>query len=308
MGSFIAILNTALPVLVALCLGMLCRKTGFLDRHGVDSLKKVVIQIALPAVLFDAFATAEYSLATVAISVLIFALCSGGLVLGKMVAKLFRMNSRLAPFLATGFEAGMLGYAMFLLLFPEKSLSEFAVLDIGHTLFVFTLYKMLLSGKTDWRAMGKDMVTTPVLWAVVLGVLTGATGLYGFLEKAGVSAVVDSITSFVGAPTAMIILLTVGYDLVLGEIPWKKTIGLIVMRLVIMALLFAVAVLLNRTLLNNAMFEGAILLMCILPPPYVVPVFADEPAERVQVSASLSALTLISLILFTACSVLLRFI
>lgn len=38
--------------------------------------------------------------------------------------------------------------------------------------------------------------------------------------------------------------------------------------------------------------------MFTLPPPYVLPVFADVEEERTDVSSALSALTLISLILF----------
>jgi len=48
-------------------------------------------------------------------------------------------------------------------------------------------------------------------------------------------------------------------------------------------------------------------LMVILPPPYVIPVFADEPAERVQISSALSALTLLTMILFAVLSVLTGF-
>jgi hypothetical protein len=43
--------------------------------------------------------------------------------------------------------------------------------------------------------------------------------------------------------------------------------------------------------------------MLILPPPYVIPVFADEPEERVQISSALSALTMVTMILFAVCSV-----
>ena len=34
-----------------------------------------------------------------------------------------------------------------------------------------------------------------------------------------------------------------------------------------------------------------------------IPVFADEPAERVQISSALSALTLVTIVLFAVCSV-----
>jgi len=90
---------------------------------------------------------------------------------------------------------------------------------------------------------------------------------------------------------------------VLGEIPWKKTVGFIGMRLGIMAVIAAIMIVLNRTVLNGMIFEGAALVMVILPPPYVIPVFADEPAERVSISSALSALTVVSLLLFAVLSV-----
>ena len=306
MDRFVSILETVLPVFLALGIGMLCRSKKLLTREGIDALKKVVLNFTLPFVLLGAFATAEYTSAALILPALTFFLCCLCLGLGFLVIKLFRSKSKLAPFLAAGFEAGMLGYALFALLFPQESVSKFALPDIGQTLFVFTLYKILLSGKTDLKAIGKDMATTPILWAVAAGVLIGATGLYGKMGQWGVSGVLDSVTSFLSAPTAMVILLTVGYDLVPKEIPWKKTIGFVGMRLVIMGICYAVALVLNRTLLNNVLFEGAMLLMVILPPPYVIPVFADEPEERVMISSSLSALTLLTMILFAVLSVFFR--
>ncbi len=299
----VTVIETALPVFLALFLGSWCRSSGFLSRDGIDTLKKVVINITLPAVLVNAFATAEYRPTTIAIPVAVFLLCCLALALGYGLVKLFKIKSRLAPFVATGFEAGMLGYALFTLLFPQESSAQFAILDLGQTLFVFTLFKILLSGKTDVKAIARDMATTPILWAVLAGVILGATGLYDAMGGWGVQGILDSVTGFVSAPTGMVILLTVGYDLVLKEIPWKKTAGLIAIRFGVMAVVLGLMILINRTLLGGVMFEGAAVLMCILPPPYVIPVFADEPAERVQISSALSALTLLTMVLFAVLSV-----
>ena len=301
-----SVIRTALPVFLALALGMLCRGKKFLSREQVDGLKKVVINLTLPFVLLNAFASAEYSPAALILPSVVFGVCILALVLGFLLIRLFRVKSRLAPFLASGFEAGMLGYALFALLFPNVSISKFALLDLGQTLFVFTLFKILLSGKKDLKAIGKDMVTSPILWAVAAGVLIGATGLYGQLHSWGVGGILDDVTGFLSAPTGMIILLTVGYDLVIRQIPWKKTGGFIAMRLAVMTVCLGVVVLLNRTVLDGMIFEWAMVLMCILPPPYVIPVFADEPAERVQISSALSALTLVTMVLFAICSVVLN--
>lgn len=79
--------------------------------------------------------------------------------------------------------------------------------------------------------------------------------------------------------------------------------GLIAMRLCIMAVCLGVMVLVNRTVLNGMLFEGAAVLMMILPPPYVIPVFADEPAQRVQIASALSAMTVVTVLLFAVLSV-----
>ncbi|MBQ7521150.1 MAG: hypothetical protein IJU12_12595 [Clostridia bacterium] len=64
-----------LPVALTLGLGALCGKKRILDRRGIDALKTVAVQIGLPAVLLHTFATAEYSLATLAVPPLMFAVC-----------------------------------------------------------------------------------------------------------------------------------------------------------------------------------------------------------------------------------------
>lgn len=303
MENLFRILQTALPVLAALALGVLCRKLNFLTRDGVDTLKKVVVNLTLPAVVFAAFATAEYSLQTIAIPVLVFLLCCAGLGLGKVLARLLRLPGRVTPYLAAGFEAGMLGYALFALLFPQASSARFAILDLGQTLFVFTLYKALLSGGKETKSLWKDIVNTPILWGTFAGLLVGATGLFAWMTRNGSAAVVTSLTDFLSAPTGMMILLAVGYDLDFAQIRWRETARFVVLRLAAMAILFAVLLLVNRTLLHGIIFEGAALLLFILPPPYVLPIFADEPSQRAQISSALSALTVVTLLFFAVMTV-----
>ena len=304
MDKVISVLETALPVFLALAMGMLCRKKNFISRDGVDTLKKVIINLTLPFALFASFATAEYTLNSLIVPVIIFVTCTIMLGLGFLVIRITRTKSKLSPFLASGFEAGMLGIPLFGLLFPGQA-SQFAILILGQEIFVFTLYKMLLTGKTSPKAIIKDFLTSPTLIAVILGLIVGATGLFNKLGDWGVAGIITSVTDFLSAPTAMIILLTVGYDLVLKEIPWKKTIGMLGMRIGIAGSMLALLILLNRTLLNGMIFEGAAVLLFMLPPPYVIPVFADEPSERVQISSALSALTLVTMVLFAVFSVVL---
>lgn len=302
MTTVISVLETALPVLAALSLGILCRRRVFLSRADIEALKKVVLNLCLPLVLVNAFATMEYTVRTLVLPLVMFLLCLVGLGMGALLSRLLKVD-RLCGYLSTGFEAGMLGYALFALLYPQEPTSTFAILDPGHTLFVFTVYKACLSGKRDFRAIGRDIATSPVIWGLVAGVLLGATGLYGLLADHGLSGTVDAVTSFLSAPTGMIILLCIGYDLELRSLQWGKLSKLIALRLISAAVMLALLLLANRFVLGGMIHTGAAVLFLLLPPPYVLPVFSDDETQRTTLSSAISALTLLTIIFFAIMSV-----
>ena len=299
MDRIIGVLQTVLPVLVMLGIGMLCRKKALISREGVNALKNVVVNITLPAVLLNAFATTQYTFMDIVIPLLMFLICLAGWALGKAAMKVFRMPSRFVPFLTTGFEAGMLGYALFGMLYGSAKTADFARIDLGQVLFVFTLYKILLglesSKKADPKELIREMVFSPIIIAIAAGVLLGATGLYRALAPSGISGLFDACTDFVSAPTGAIILLTIGYDLVLTDVPWASTGKVVAVRFGIMMILRLVLLLVLRLILPSANLTGAINVMFILPPPFVLPVFADDADQRVYVSSALSVSTLVAI-------------
>lgn len=302
MSQWIEALRTVLPVLLTLGIGMLCRRRALLTRQGVDALKRVAVDIALPAVLLNAFATTRYTPMDVFVPLLMFIVCVAAWALGRAGARLFGLSSRFVPFLTTGFEAGMLGYALFGMLYGAGRTAEFARIDLGQVLFVFTLYKAMLSvgegHKADAGALIKQMALSPIIIAIVAGVLLGATGLYRALAPSGVSGVLTACTDFIAAPTGALILLCIGYDLVLRDIPWAATLKVVGLRLAIMLALRLAFGALVGALWPQANLSGAMNMMFILPPPFVLPVFADDADQRVYVSSALSVSTLAAIALF----------
>jgi len=303
MQTLTTILQKALPVFVMLLLGMLCRKKNIISREGIGAMKTFAVNITLPAVMLSAFATAQYSRESMIVPLMIFAVCVLMLVLGRIGCRLLAVPGRLSPFLATGFEAGMLGYALFALLFADEPTSSFAIVDLGQVLFVFTLYKALLAGQGGLRGVIREAIHAPTVWAIAAGIAIGASGLYSALIPSGLAGVLDAVTDFVSAPTSAVILLTIGFDLVPGEIRWRKTAKLAALRLGVSLIAFLAVVAVDRLLLGGLMHIGALALMFTLPPPYVLPVFADVEEERTDISSALSTLTLISLLLFVALTV-----
>ena len=298
MTRTIEVLQTVLPVLIMLCVGILCRSRSLLSREGILGLKSVVVNICLPAVLINAFATTTYGMADVLIPVGMFLVCVVAWLLGKLLGRLLALSSGLVPFLTTGFEAGMLGYALFEMLYGSARTAEFARIDLGQVLFVFTLYKVLLGmegrEKTDLGALVREMAFSPIILAIVAGVLLGATGLYASLPAGG-QGLIDACTGFVSAPTAAIILLTIGYDLRLGDVPWLPVIKVVALRLAIMMGLRALLLAALGVLWPQLDLRAAVNVMFILPPPFVLPVFADAEDERVFVSGALSCSTIVAI-------------
>lgn len=299
MGHIIDVLQTVLPVLLMLAIGILARSRGLISREGINALKNVVVNITLPAVLLSAFATTRYTLMDVFIPLMMFLACFLAWWLGKAGARIFRLDSRFVPFLTTGFEAGMLGYALFNMLYGSSRTAEFARIDLGQVLFVFTVYKMLLGieGKehTSLRSLMKEMLLSPIILSIAAGVLIGASDLYQALVPSGISAIFDACTDFISAPTSAIILLTIGYDLVLRDIPVIPTCKVVALRFGIMMLLRFAFIALLGLLWPSADLSAAITVMFILPPPFVLPVFADDASQRVYVSSALSVSTLVAI-------------
>ena len=295
-------LKTILPVMLMLGIGILCRRRQIISREGVNALKSVVVTIALPAVLLNAFATTRYTLMDVVIPLIMFLVCLAAWGLGRLGGSLLKMPSRFVPFLTTGFEAGMLGYALFNMLYGAGRTAEFARIDLGQVLFVFTLYKILLgldgSRKAEPRQLLREMALSPIILAIAAGVLLGATGLYEALKPTGVSDIFDACVSFISAPTSAIILLTIGYDLVLTDIPWRETGKVVLLRLVIMLALRTALLWLMGLLWPDASLTAAVNVMFILPPPFVLPVFADDADQRTYISSALSVSTLMAIIGF----------
>lgn len=297
MQTLLGVITTALPVFAALFLGILCRKKGILSRSGMDALKKVAVDICLPFVVVGAFATAKYDEKSLILPLVIFFAGCLGLFLGRILCKKLHLPGTLTPFLMCGFEGGMLGYPLFMLLFPETNRSAFALIDLGQAFFCFTLYKAMLGGKnTSAKAMAKDCFTTPVVWGVIAGLLLGATGLYGVLEGLGISGIIDACTAFISAPVSMLILLSVGYELNVQDILKKDTLKTVALRFAIMGGMLGMILLLNSFF--PLVHTGAMVLAFMLPAPYVVPIFADKPEEREQVSSALSAMTVVTLLIF----------
>jgi predicted permease len=220
-----------------------------------------------------------------------------------------------------GFEAGMLGYALFASLYGAESIGAFATADLGQVVYVFTvLMAQLMAGEaagTDGASqtvsplvLVRGLASSPVIIAIAAGLLSaamvpGATNLPW--AKGGL---LDPSLSAIGSLTTPLVCLVVGYNLRHGVegggSGFIKVMAAVILRLAAagglgLVVAFVVVPALGLERINSL----AVMVLFILPPPFVIAVFRKRPEDASYVSSVLSLHTVASLVTVLAVALIL---
>lgn len=141
------VIGSVLPILFLIALGMLLRRTRVLGDAGVAGLKQLIVSVSLPAVLFTTFLNTRFEPQHLWVVLIVFAVCLGLLGLGTVFARVTHA-SPFSPFLFTGFELGMIGFALFSAVYGVAELPALGVLALGHEIFVWFILVTLLRAGT----------------------------------------------------------------------------------------------------------------------------------------------------------------
>ena len=299
---FISITRMVLPVLIMFLLGWFCHYRNIISPQGLKGIKDLVSGVLLPVVLFNAFFTAEYSGKIALTFGTVYLACAAGLGAGFLLRRFVGGHGRFLPFLVTNFEGGMMGYALFGLLYPGQT-HIFAMADIGQTLNAFTVFLITMqavnSGKVNAGALARNAVTNPALIGSLLGVLLGATGAGKAVLASSAGAVVSDAISFITAPVSGLILVIVGYELSFRKKLMKPVLITAALRIVTAAALLGLSSLIIFSIIpfDRRLFT-ALMLAWSLPAPFIIPLFADMGDDAEYISTALSTETIVSILLF----------
>ena len=300
---FTQILSMVLPVLVMILLGRLCAAQGILNDERHAGLKSIIGDILLPVVLFNAFFTAQYDGKLLLVFALVFISCLLALVAGFALRRFVKPYDRYMPLLMTSFEGGMLGYALYALIAGQNQTAMYAMVDIGQTMFAYTVFLAALKsaegGKMSPKAMVMNMVTNKACIGMTLGIVLGALGVHKAIAPTGFGVVLTELISFITAPTSAMILLVVGYQLNFSKRLMKPVAITLALRLGVMAVVFAlVSLVLFAIIPYDKLLMLALMLQYTLPAPFIIPLYADLKEDGEYVSTTLSMGTLLTVVLF----------
>jgi len=305
----LAAFATTLPVILLVLLGFILKQKNFLSDKSISDLKKLVVNLALPMVLFNAFGSMQFQVQYLIIVGFVFLGC----VLVMQAATLFiKRNvsiSAFMPMILAGFEAGMIGYAVYTSLFGPERVKEFAIIDLGQVLFVFFILVPALQKKQTGSTSVKDtllsFIKTPVIIAILSGLLVNFTTIYIRLEGFPITEAILETSQILASLTMPLAALVLGYELNIQPGKLRRPFLTAVIRLgiwTVFAFLFNTLVI-RQWLTLNASFETAVWFMFILPPPFVVPLYLQKTSQTdknyilntITISTILSLISLVVL-------------
>jgi len=302
----IEIINRVLPILLLLFLGYWFRGTNFLSEPIMDGLRKLVVNVALPSVLFLSFLQIDLQPSFVILSIVIFLLNFALYLFGRFLGPRVAPNHPYFPFLMTGFEYGMLAISLFGSAYGLSQIGLIAVADLGHELFIWFVFLPLLLAKRDGMQRPSEMLQTfaksPLIIAILSALLLNVIGLNDVFFAWPVTGGIMSTLEFLAALTIPLILLTVGYGIKLDREGFRSAARVVLIRMaIIIPTIYLLNSLLVRALLQLGWpYEVAIITLFIAPPPFIIPLFMspDLVEERRYVNNVLTLHTIVSVTLF----------
>ncbi len=307
MDQPIQIINRVLPILLLLSLGYWIRSRRFLNPSTIEDLRKFVVNMTLPAVLFISFLAIELKSAYFVIFGFTFLLCILLFFYGKLIKNRLQINHEYFPFLTTGFEYGMLGISLFGSAYGLSKIAYIAVVDLGHEIFIWFVFLPLLLMKRDGSqslvGIGRSFLTSPVVIAILASLILNVLGMGNALYELPVTGAFMAAFEFLGSLTIPLILVIVGYGIQFNRRGLRDSLQIVVLRL---SLLIPLAYIVNTFLIRNllhldAFFEAAIFTLLILPPPFIVPLYARKElvvTEKQYINNVLMVHTVISIAVY----------
>lgn len=286
MTDLIPVIAKVLPVIFLIITGSIIRRMNFLKQSTVDELKKIVVNISLPALLFFAFAATRFEKKYLLIFAAVFFTCAIMLLIGSFLKKASKSGNRYMPSLFSGFETGMMGYSIYVAVYGTENMYKLAVMDLGQVTFVFFVLVTYLQKQNGSSAGIRDtavsFIKSPVILSIAAGILVGATGILGTIEGNNLSNSVIETLRLLSDITVPVICIVIGYELRIDFKNLRNPLFCVAARII---LLMVIAAAINDLVLGRLMhldnsFKVALYTLFLLPPPFIIPIYMKDKEVR----------------------------
>ncbi len=296
-----------LKIIIFLVLGFILRKTGVLKSRDVDGIKKIILNLALPALLFLSFSKLDFSLKLIPVIAVVFAINFIAFWIGVFLNKTLLKKSRIIPLCISTINFGLVGMPLYEAIFGIENLNHYAKLGVGNELFAwfvfYFLFRWHLTKGTSGKGLDLSVLKAPVIWGLVLGCLFSILGIdMASGSNFAVFGVYRSIEGLSGLASPLI-LIYVGYNISISGAYLRQSLKITLTRFIVMMTTgySLKALVLDRFIEPTVYSNAAFFLLITLPAIFSIPILAAdylEEDEVVTVNNTLVLHTLLTIIIF----------
>ncbi|HLS27081.1 MAG TPA: AEC family transporter [Opitutales bacterium] len=244
MNEYSIVLGAALPVFLLMLIGGVIRRLNWLTGEADNSLMQVVINLLIPALIFDSLLgnPALNEMKNVIVAPIIgFLTIVGGLFIAYWLGPLFgakeTVRRRTFGFVVGIYNYGYVPIPLTLLLFDRETLGVLFLFNLGVEISIWTIGLSLLQGKAGGRMLRSAF--NPPMIAVFAGLLAHYAGLQAYIPE-----FISKSINLLGVSAIPLAVLLIGAMMAdnLGEFDPKRggrmVFGALFLRLGVFALLF----------------------------------------------------------------------
>lgn len=275
-----------IPILLLISLGQYLRYKEILHQSSIDEIKKVVIDIALSAVLFIAFINMELKAEYFLVFIIMFILMNIFYFVGGALNRINRLSHPLLPFITSGFTFGLLGIPLFTTVFGIENIGKLSILGVGHEFFVWLLFypSMAMKFKNQKFSLKtvKEIFQSPLMISIILGMTFNITGLGIWIQENPVVNGFYTTIQYLSNLATPLILIIVGFGLKFDKKYMKQSIKFVMVRMISILTVGYVCkyLIIDRIITADLMFDYAYFTFLILPPPLSLSIFVGAYSTK----------------------------
>ncbi|AOT72128.1 AEC family transporter [Geosporobacter ferrireducens] len=302
-----------IPILLLISIGQYFQYKNTFQQSTIDEIKHFITNVALSAVLFIAFINMELKAEYFMVFVIVFILLNVLFFSGFMVSKIKGMNHPLIPFIVTGNSFGLLGIPLFTTVFGAENVGKLSILGVGHEFFIWLVFITILRVKFREEKISfvvmKDIIKSPLIISIALGILFNITGLGTFIQENPFSKGFYITLQYLSSLATPLILIIIGYGLKFDKRYMKESVYFLFIRMIlgfVIGYAFKMLII-DRIMSPDPIFNYAYFTFLILPPPLSLPIFMgtystkehEELANNVVVVSTVFSIVLYILFVLT---------
>ncbi|MBI9101347.1 MAG: AEC family transporter [Spirochaetales bacterium] len=271
-----------LEIVIFLFIGILFKRFGILTEKEMAGIKKVILYLAIPSVLFLSFSSLEFSIAFIPVIGAVFSINFILFWLGVLLFKLGGSKNRILPLCLSTMNFALVGLPLYEAVFGFDKLNHYTMLDVGNEIFIWFVFHFMFrwflsNGKAE-KGVGSGFIRSPILWGIMLGCVFSLLNINittnGNVVIQGISHGISGLAKL----TTPLILLFVGYNISLSPKYLKRSLKLTLLRLFLAyGIGYGIKILvLDRFVESTVYYNSAFFLLISLPAIFSVPIFAAD--------------------------------